>query len=138
MKERKGRTERVPRGFSYTIFIHPLYITTAAYVHHCTMPPATWWWRVGGSQREACTTRHPTPSPTESEPFHPRPGRRPAGGGGMPRPRLRFGITSTSSTSRLITLSAARRWWWVAEKRSWKWRPLRRRGRRGEGGRDAK
>lgn len=29
------------------------------------------------------------------------------GGGGMLRPRLRFGITSTSSTSRLITLSAA-------------------------------
>lgn len=67
--------------------------------------PATWWWRVGGSQREACTTRHPTPSPMESEPFHPRRGS--AGGGGMPRPRLRFGITSTSSTSQLITLSAA-------------------------------
>lgn len=67
--------------------------------------PATWWWRVGDSQREACTTRHPTPNPVESEPSHPRRG--PAGGGGIPRPRLRFGITSTTSTSRLITLSAA-------------------------------
>lgn len=45
----------------------------------------------------------------EYEPSHPR-RLAPAavvGGGGMLRPRLRFGITSTSSTSRLITLSAA-------------------------------
>lgn len=49
------------------------------------------------------------PPPMEFEPSHPRRLAPVAvvGGGGMLRPRLRFGITSTSSTSRLITLSAA-------------------------------
>lgn len=94
-------------GFSYTIF-HPLYSWCTRPPPHPPPTPATWWWRVGGSQREACTARHPIP-PMEFEPSHPRRLAPVAvvGEGGMLRPRLRFGITSTSSTSRLITLSAA-------------------------------
>lgn len=63
----------------------------------------------GWRQPTRSVHRAPSYPPMESEPSHPR-RLAPAavvGGGGMLRPRLRFGITSTSSTSRLITLSAA-------------------------------
>lgn len=82
---------------------------------------------------------------TLSSPFDPS---HPLAEGGMPRPRLPFGITSTSSTSRLITLSAwmvvgasragggfagvGRRWWMEADGgRCWaKKRKRRQRGRK--------
>lgn len=52
-------------------------------VHHRTTgAPATWWWRVGGSQREACTVR--ATLPTGLEPSQPplAPSRHDDDGGG--------------------------------------------------------
>lgn len=86
-----------------------LYIA-GAHVHHRTrrrLRP-----RGGGGLEAANAKRAPhaiLSPPMEFEPSHPRRLAPVAvvGEGGMLRPRLRFGITSTSSTSRLITLSAA-------------------------------
>lgn len=57
---------------------------------------ATWRWRVGTANENVPRAT----LPSRFDPLHP------FAEVGMPRPRLPFGITSTSSTSRLITLSA--------------------------------
>jgi len=126
-----SRLARDARGF----FLHDFPPSITAHVHHRTAVGHVVV--EGGRQPTRSVHRAPSYTPTGSKPSHPR-RLPPAAGDGMLRPRLRFGITSTSSTSRLITLSEVAAAVTattvvvvvvVAEKRLWKW-PKERQERR--------